>query len=534
VRQCSGLRWLTVNSANSCALTNDKVELANVNASLTRKLNAMTAELEALKSDPAPSRAPQKLISMFRGKSPEPPRSPAGDPGTDTEELKSHISALQANLKELHTGHRELSFQNASLKELLAKSGREEHHEIAELKREVAALKGSGGTTSPPRTLDEPMVSPDVTALQTQLQETTSRLQQVKDKAKAAVQRLRDDLDAAHLRIQELEARPAEPSEEARATIQRLTDEISALQEREAAAAFFADEAEEPQDPNGCGTDAWQRKVESLQSRVEELEAELKATPHSGPQILKPLETPEGEMSAALLAMREGAAPEDRGDSSPLTAEGNRLEAKLAVDRDQRQSSAALEMPETHDAQGHLQAELALARASLSKAEVRMSALDAELAAERAAGEALQAAADCSLSSKEEAKNIQPVVLSSEEESQRLMARLSELQTVRSREADQIQILEEQLRTTAEESQAKEAVIQQLLRKDLHAGHTDQGSWFPSFGQKAKMDPVQRQVHRILEDTTQRNLYLEDALDRLKKELSRLEHENRQLRSNLK
>lgn len=364
------------------------------------------------------------------------------------------------------------------------------------------------------------MVSPDVTALQTQLQETTSRLQQVKDKAKAAVQRLRDDLDAAHLRIQELEARPAEPSEEARATIQRLTDEISALQEREAAAAFFADEAEEPQDPNGCGTDAWQRKVESLQSRVEELEAELKATPHSGPQILKPLETPEGEMSAALLAMREGAAPEDRGDSSPLTAEGNRLEAKLAVDRDQRQSSAALEMPETHDAQGHLQAELALARASLSKAEVRMSALDAELAAERAAGEALQAAADCSLSS--------------EEESQRLMARLAELQTVRSREADQIQILEEQLRTTAEESQAKEAVIQQLLRKDLHAGHTDQGSWFPSFGQKAKMDPVQRQVHRILEDTTQRNLYLEDALDRLKKELSRLEHENRQLRSNLK
>jgi len=268
--------------------------------------------------------------------------------------------------------------------------------------------------------------------------------------------------------------------------------------------------------------------VESLQSRVEELEAELKATPHSGPQILKPLETPEGEMSAALLAMREGAAPEDRGDSSPLTAEGNRLEAKLAVDRDQRQSSAALEMPETHDAQGHLQAELALARASLSKAEVRMSALDAELAAERAAGEALQAAADCSLA-------VGPaVVLSSEEESQRLMARLSELQTVRSREADQIQILEEQLRTTAEESQAKEAVIQQLLRKDLHAGHTDQGSWFPSFGQKAKMDPVQRQVHRILEDTTQRNLYLEDALDRLKKELSRLEHENRQLRSNLK
>eukprot|EP00667_Euglena_gracilis_P014194 EG_transcript_14690 len=184
-----------------CSLTNEKAELLNANHALNRKLQAAAAELEALKAEQARGIGPQKLKAMFgRGRAQEQPaKGSADDVMAENEELQQQIAAQQTAMKELHATTRELAAQNTSLKELLAKSSLGEHDKMLELQREVEALRASKAA-APPAALEE------VVALQAQLQESQQRLHQVKEKAKAAVQKLRDDFDAAQLRVQHLEA----------------------------------------------------------------------------------------------------------------------------------------------------------------------------------------------------------------------------------------------------------------------------------------------------------------------------------------
>ena len=45
------------------------------------------------------------------------------------------------------------------------------------------------------------------------------------------------------------------------------------------------------------------------------------------------------------------------------------------------------------------------------------------------------------------------------------------------------------------------------------------------------MDIVTKQLHKVLEDTTKRNVYLEGAFEKTQKELKRVQEENLRLQS---